>query len=353
MALRIGPYEGDGGDLAALITGTWQQVYGGRAWFPVWDRDFVAWRMMDPRVLDRELLVCAYDDDKLIGCLLAEQTELRVGNEQVPGSLTSYLSVDPGTRHRGLGIRLLDQQRRLHQQRGLRLSLGVSNAQEGAESQKFWAGVARRWPKEFALLQGMTMWCDVVDAAAIAGAGLNAFERWGPRAAALLPGWLRVPAARTRPFREDDLDACLGWVHRQGARAGCQMIWSRQRLSLQLDHPYARTWVADGPDGRPWGFANGYLIDWSGGQRVRVGFVELCAAARGTRHQAALLTAASRALAAEGAQMVVMMSAGTQPWPALLAAGFMPMNPHVQAMALLGDLAGTLGGDTTLHCAFT
>jgi hypothetical protein len=51
--------------------------------------------------------------------------------------------------------------------------------------------------------------------------------------------------------------------------------------------------------------------------------------------------------------MVVVLDAGCQPRTALLAAGFMPMNPHVQKMALLGDLAGTLAPKTRLHCAFT
>jgi ribosomal protein S18 acetylase RimI-like enzyme len=352
MALQIDAYQGDGIDLAELITGTWNKVYGGRAWFPVWDQDFVAWRMMDPRVLDREMMVCAYDDGRLIGCLLAEPTELRVGTRRVQGSLASYLSVDPETRHRGLGVRLLDQQRRLHEQRGLQLSLGVSNSLEGAQSKKFWDGVARRWPKEFALLGGLTMWCHVVDAGAIAAAGLSWFERWGPRAQALVPGGLSVSAAKTRPFRASDLDPCLAWTLRQGEVADCQMIWSRQRLSLQLDHPYARTWVAE-RDGRPSGFVNGYLITWSGGQPVRVGFIELCAAEGGALAQASLLSRARRAMADEGAQMVVVMNAGAQPRAAMLAAGFMPMNPHVQKMALLGELAGTLSAPTRLHCAFT
>jgi GNAT superfamily N-acetyltransferase len=353
VTLEIGAYRGDGSDLAHLITSTWKSVYGGRAWFPIWDHRFVAWRLMEPRILDRELLVCAYDDDHLVGCLLAEQTQLRVGDQDVPGSLTSYLSVDPATQHRGLALRMLDRQRRLHQQRGLRLSLGISNSAEGAESAKFWTVVGRRWPQEFALLGGLTMWSAMVDSGAIARAGLNRFERWGPRAASILPwGWFGLRGAATRPFRAADLDHCLRWTHRQGQAADCQMLWSRQRMAVQLDHPYARTWVAE-RDGRAWGFANGYLIDWSGGQVVRVGFIELCAGDGGIGDHAALLVAAGRALAAEGAQMVVVMNAGGQPEAALLAAGFMPMNPHVQKMALLGDLAASLPNPARIHCAFT
>jgi len=353
MALEIGGYRGDGGDLAALITGTWLATYRGRAWFPLWDRAYVGWRIMEPRILDRELLVCAYDGDALVGCLLGEQTELRVGTQVVPGSLTSYLSVDPSTRHRGVALLMLERQRSVHRSRGLRLSVGLCNRRAGSEQKRFWDGFGRRWPQEFAIVGRYRMWCAVVDPGAIAAAGLTGFERFGPWLGALIPwGWIGVRGARTRPYRDADLPACAGWVHRQGSRADCQMIWSAPRLAVQLDHPYARTWVAE-REGAPWGFANGYLIDWSGARTVRVGFVELCAGDGGVAAHASLLVAAGRALAAEGAQMVVVMDAGCQPRAALLAAGFAPLDPHLQTMALLGDLATTLPRSARLHCPFT
>jgi len=353
VAIEIDAYRGAGADLAQLITDTWKATYEGRAWFPVWDLAYVQWRMMDPRILDRELLVCAYDGSVLVGCLLTEQTELRVGSQVVPGGLVSYLTVDPTTRHRGVALRLLERQRSLHRSRGLRLSLGLSNSREGSPQQRFWVGFGRRWPNEYALLGRFLMWSAMVDDRAVSAAGLTRFERLGPRAASILPwGWVGARGAHTRPFRAEDLDACRRLIHRQGEAGDCQMIWSRQRLAVQLEHPYARTWVGE-RDGQPWGFANGYLIDWSGGRTVRVGFIELCAAEGGALAHASLLVAAGRALAAEGAQMVVMMDPGCQPRAALLAAGFMPMNPHLQTMALLGELAITLPPGARLHFPFT
>jgi hypothetical protein len=121
---------------------------------------------------------------------------------------------------------------------------------------------------------------------------------------------------------------------------------------VQLDHPYARTWVAE-QAGRATGFVNGYLIDWNGSQRVRVGFIELCVGEGGAFALGSMLVGAGRALSAEGAQMVVAMNAGGHPVGALLAAGFLPMDPHVQTMALLGDMATTLPRGARLHCAFT
>jgi hypothetical protein len=353
MALAIGAYRGEGDDLAELIARSWQSTYRGRAWFPGWDRAYIGWRLMDPRVLDRELMVCAYDGDALVGCLLGEESLLRVGDEVLRGSLTSYLSVDPATTHRGLALRLLDRQRQLHRDRGLLLSVGVSSSGPELESARFWAGVARRRPNEFARLGRYVMWCAVIDGAAVAGAGLTAFERWGSRAASFVPwGWWGARGARTRPFGAGDLDACLDRVNARVERAGVQMIWSRPRLSLQLDHPHARTWVTE-EQGRLAGFANGYLIDWFGRQRVRVGYLELFDADGRTSARAALLVAAGRALAAEGAQMVVTMDSGTRPRAALLAAGFMPMDPQVQTLALLGERAATLPTGSRLHCAFT
>lgn len=351
MAFDIGPYRGNGEDLAALITQSWLATYKGRAWFPWWDADYVAWRIMDPRVLDRELIVCAYDDEKLIGCVVGEPGRMRVRDETIAASLASYFSVAPGY-DRSLALRLLNRLFKLHRARDLRLIVAVSHSARDAEAARFWAVMARRMAGEFAFTGRYGMWTAIANADAVSRAALGGFERWGSRVAGMLPwGWTGRRGATLRAYRSDDLESCLAWTHAQGATADVQMLWSRERMALQLDHPFARTWIADDGAGG-WGFVNGYLIDWQGQERVRVGFLELCAGASGTLRLSSLLVAAARKLVEEGAAMVVMMDAGAQPRAALLSAGFLPVNPKVQTMALL-DIAKSLPQSTRLHCPFT
>ncbi|WP_167858536.1 GNAT family N-acetyltransferase [Methylobacterium nonmethylotrophicum] len=353
MPLHIGAYEGDGSDLADLIGRSWRTAYAGKAWFPLWDRDYVAWRMMDPRILDRELMACAYDGDALIGCLIGEEARFAIRGRSVPGSLTSYLSIAPETRHRGLALRLLDHQKRLHRERGLALSLGVTSTRPGSLAKRFWDSAAARRPEDVAFLRPLRMWSAVVDPPGVAAAGLDRLERLAPWLAAPLAAaaraWPRPPA---RPFAAADLPACAAWTEGRMQGAACRMAWSPARLSLQLDHPASHTLVFE-EGGRATGFVAAYLIDWLGAAPVRVGFIELEGGEGGTAAAARRLAAASRDLAARGAQMNVVIDGGTAPGAALLAAGFAPVDPHLVTVTLFPDPSLRLDARMPIHTAFT
>src|SRR5262245_29415175 len=127
MAFEIRPYSGDGTDLADLIVRTWMASFAGKAWFPLWDRAYVNWRIMDQAILDRDLIVSAYAQDRLVGCIVAEKTDFSIHGKIVSGSLTSYLSVDPDTRHKGVSFRLVDQLCDIHIRRGIKIALGVTS----------------------------------------------------------------------------------------------------------------------------------------------------------------------------------------------------------------------------------
>jgi hypothetical protein len=353
MSLAIRGYEGDGSDLGNLVTHTWKTTFEGKTWFPIWDRDYFGWRMMDERILDRELMVCAYDGDKLVGCVLGEETDFSIDGVKVRGSLASYLSVDPQTRHRHVAMRLVDRLRQLHIERDLAICFGITGDNPGSVSKQFWDGIAKRYPGELTFLNRLTMWTMVLDPSAVARAGLTRFERLGSRFSALVPwGWTGRAGAPMRTLRQDDLDACRALVQAASARAAARMEWSKPRFAVQLDHPYARTLVSE-RKGKLDGFVNAYLIDWQGAEALRVGFVELCAGMGGPFDVSGLLVTAGRTLQSEGAKMVVMMDMGSAPRAALVAAGFLPMNPNVRALALFNLGGIDLVNVRSIHMAFT
>jgi GNAT superfamily N-acetyltransferase len=352
MALTIVPYAGGGDDLADLITDVWTRTFGGQAWFPLWDRRYVEWRLMDPRIVDRELIVCAYDGDRLVGCIVSEESDFRIGTERICGSLTSYLSVDPDTRDRGVAVRLLDALAATHRRRGIAIGFGVTADGPDSFSLRFWELARKRRSSETIFLRSFRIWTRVCRPAAVARAGLTAFERLGPWAAALLPwGWTGRSGPWVRPVCANDLAACGRLVAAASERADVAMVWSEARLAVQLDHPCARAFVLDGPEG-PIGLVAGYLIDWVGKVPVRVGFIELCAADH-ARDESGLLIALGRILEAEGADMVVMMDSGGAPRRGLAMAGFVPFDPHVRGVAVLNHAGVELSDTLALHMAFT
>lgn len=352
MALSITSYAGDGDDLADFITAVWTRMFGGRAWFPLWDRRYVAWRLMDPRILDRELIVCAYEGDRLVGCVASEESGFRIGADRVCGSLSSYLSVDPETQDRGVAIRLLDALAAVHRRRGIAVGFGVTADGPGSASLRFWELTRKRRPSETAFLRSYRIWTRVCRPAAVARAALTGFERLGSRAGPLVPwGWTGRGGPRVRPVEKADLPACGRLVAAASCRADIAMLWSEARLAVQLDHPNARAFVLDGPEG-PRGLVAGYMIDWLGKAPVRVGFVELCAADL-ARDEAGLLIALGRILEAEGAEMVVMMDAGSAPRRGLALAGFVPLDPHVRGVAVLNHTGMEFSRTSSLHMAFT
>jgi hypothetical protein len=354
MAVRIASYAGDdGADLGALISSAWLDRLGGGSWFPVWDHRYVHWRLLDPRIVDRELIVCAYDEDRLVGCVVGEETRVRAGGAVVPAALVSYLSHDPSGPGRGVPFRMVRELEARLRRRGVAVGFGVTSDAPGSVAKRFWDGLQRQRPQALTYLAHYTCWVRVCDPAAVSRAGFGAMERFGARLNAMIPwGWVGRRGSDGRRFAAGDLASCRRLIERGTAAADVAMIWSDPRLSVQLDHPQARSVVLDGDAGVQ-GLASAYLIDWAGaaGHRIRVGFLELCFA-EGMAARSGLLVRLGRELQREGAQMVVMMDAGTAPRAALLLAGFTPIDPHVRAMALF-DTGMDLGAARKLHWAFT
>ena len=347
VAVSIEAFDGDVVALSDLIIRTWRRNFDGRQWFPLWDGDYLGWRIGDPRNADPALVICAREGGRLVGCIVSEPAQLRVRAHHVAGSLTSYLSVDPECKVRGLALSLAEASRRAHRERGLRLSLGVTIAGPGSISKAFWEGLRRRRPAELHFLRRIQMWTAVIDGRAIAAAGLTRWERLNARLGAWVPwGWGIWRAAPARPFVPVDLDWCLA-LSKAPDKADISTCWSRERLSLQLDHPYVRTLVT--PDG----FANGYLITWSGVHDVRVGVIELCLSTAGIAGQARLLVALGQLFAAEGAAMVVLLDQGAAPRPALWRAGFAPVDSAIDSMALFADPDLAVGPGMRVQAPFT
>jgi hypothetical protein len=352
--VEIRNYDGDGSDLAELIDRTWRTNFTGKMWFPLWDRDYFCWRLLDERGGGRDFLVAAYRGSKIIGCLLAEPLDLAVRGRTVKGTLSSWLSVDPEVRIPNLAIRLVEGLRKRHQEHGMAISIGCTSADPNAPTRRFWDSLAQRRPDDIRFFGPIRFWTRVFDSRAVAAAGLNTFERIGPRFAGLIPAPSihRRNAPEIRPYRTADLSRCFDWVRAQAEAADLQIRWSLPRLDLQLGHSYARTLVLEGA-GEAGGFLNYYAIDWSGARAVRVAMIDLFAGTMGLRSQMALLKAAERQMIGEGIQMALTMVSSAAPPRPLLASGFFPVPTNVDLFSIFPEPALRLEPPLRYHLLFT
>ncbi|MEM8730227.1 MAG: hypothetical protein AAGF79_09930 [Pseudomonadota bacterium] len=349
MALELRTYSGDGDDLADLIVSSWQHVLKDTAWFPVWDRDFIRWKVMDPRVFDRDMIVAAYQDDRLIGCSVSLPCEFRIGDAAIKGSSCSFLSADPAYKRPGLAVRVIEEMRKRHIDGGYRISLGVRNVAPGALAKKFWDGYMKRHPDEGDILGRFKSWVHVFDGPAVARASLGTWEAMEARAGGVLPlGWTGARGCG-QPCKPEEIARDLAIVAAGNPGVQIEQLHSEATLSHALHHEYC--FAVRHPTAEA--LLAGYMIDWNGKSDVRVGFVDLVAGQAAPADMAALIVYAARQLRAKGAQMVVMMDQGAAPAEAFRRAAFVPVDPDVEYFVWYKDPTLAIPPGARCAVAFT
>jgi GNAT superfamily N-acetyltransferase len=352
-SVEIRDYRGDGTEVAGLLERSWTRAYGGKSWFPLWDARYFRWRLIDACGDDRSLLMAAYVDDRLVGCVLAEVLEMRLRGDVIRGALSSWLGVEPGVQGRGVAMALAEALKSRTRAQGSRLTVGITSADPASSMRRFWNALEERTPGDTRVFGKVNFWTRAFDGPAIAAASLTTFERVASRVTAPIPiGWLgwRTPAG-VRRYEPGDLDRCLAWLEAQSADADLAVKWSRARLAMQLDHAYVTTLVID--DGETGGFINWYAIDYQGRQKVRIGIIDLFAGTLSTARRIDLLKAACVQMRSEGVHMSMMMASEASPSTPLLAAGFIPLPAHLDMFAIFPEAGLPLTPPMRVHTLFT
>jgi|GEM_PF-4296594 len=335
MPVEFRKYEGDGKDLEEVHQKSWAAAYEGKQWIFDWDKEYFQWRLLDERIYDPELLVCAYEGTQLIGYMLGKNSLFSAEGQVYKGSLTSFLSVDPATKVRGLGARLVQKQRQIHQERNLDFSMGLSTDYPGSMPKKFWDGVKRRYPEELDFLTPCQFWCAVIDSQKVSRAGVSVFERAAPYLSKLIPSVPSISGRdELRTYRAEDLEACLALVNQPIENSALQMKWTPDSLSAQIDHAYVETLVLE-QEGVIEGFISGHIIDMIKKDRMTVGMIELCKFSQRLKKGKALYEGMKRRMVERGVDIVQMMTTGHVESSTLMTSGFLPANPEMRVLMLL------------------
>jgi len=352
MPIEMRTYAGDAAELVRFTRSIWQGTYQGHMPIPLWDEAYFDWQLLAERPGGRDYLVAAYDGTRLIGCLLGEEFRFRLRGREFPATMGSWLTVDPDYRGHGLGRQLVAEQRRRHQERGAVFHLGFGYLGRGfSHGPKFWT----RFPGETVVLGKTGWWVRVLDHRATAAWDLNAFDRWGTRLLSLIQGPPR-PLAKPhgiRPYRAEDLPACLKLVHGLLDRVDLGYVWTADRLAHQLSYrDLPRTLVCE-QEGQVAGFVNYYCLGFLGRHAARVGLIDLMPL--GTMPLGAgrdLLRAALVDMRRQGCAFVLALRLPTwDAWP-LLAAGFVPLPDEFLFLCYQVDPSISLKGARGLHVHF-
>jgi hypothetical protein len=334
--IEIRNYEGDGSDLVSLIRRNWQQTYGGRMWFPDWDIHYLRWRYLDSP--SKNMLVCAYDRQKLVGCLLAVPAAFRFQGRVVSGSLSSCLSVDNTVQSPTIGIRLVSSFKKLQKERELSFSCGCTSSEVDFPNRMFWDSLSRRAPRDYCFFGKIHFWIRVLNGCNVATASLNSFERIGAVFASHLPALPlsdntsalrdvtqheKMELLRLRANQVVDLDLAIEW----------DLAWLEREL---IGGSYAKCQVIESISGsKEKAFVVYYHINFIAKESVKVTFIDLVVG--NASMQRALLNKLVQRSREDGVDMVMLMKSHTSKFSALLSSGFLPLNIHQELLILFPD----------------
>ena len=331
--IEIRTFDGDSRDAAAFTTSIWKGTYGGHHQFPVWDERYYDWQLFGRADSDRSLTVAAYDSGELVGTLFAEPFRFSFEGRELEGSTSSWLTVDPRTRGRFVGRKLVDELRRRHRDRGLAFSLGF--AITGTNGPSFWDTMP-----DTIIFGKMGYWVRVLDARAVTDWLPGGWER----AALKVLGPFVAPLGQDRnitgmrPFLTTDLDRCLELTRAMARGSGIGLVWTRQRLHRQLDYRETPQTLVFERGGIVRGMINYYCMDFLLRANLRIGQVDLLACGeldQGERRD--LIEAALARMKSEGVALVVVPRMSGCPAGALVRNRFVPLPAELVVTGIFPD----------------
>jgi predicted N-acetyltransferase YhbS len=349
--IEIRTYEGDAPTLSVFTQGVWRRTYAGRMTIPLWDERYFEWQLLAERPGGRDYLVVAYEGARLVGSLLGEAFRFRLRGREFDATMGSWLTVDPDYRGQGLGKRLVAEQRRRHQERGAVFHLGYGY--EGAAismGPAFW----KRMGDDTLVLGWVGWWARVLDHAAVSEWDLAWWHRIGSRLLGLVQGPPPSEASPdVRPYRPDDVSACLRLTHQLLNQVDLGYVWTQERLGHQLHfRDVPRTLVAE-QDGQVAGFVNFYPLQFLGRHPLAVGLIDLMV--MGPLRPAGriqLLRAALARMRQEGMKLALALRLPGAPGRALLACGFLPLPRELSFLCYRIDRGVPLEEARRLHVHF-
>ncbi|QDT52606.1 hypothetical protein Pan44_06180 [Caulifigura coniformis] len=320
--MEVRTYDGTAEELSRFVISVWRDAYVGKMAFPLWTPEYLAWQLDLAAPEAREHLLGAWCEGELAGVLLGWSFPYRQGEQRHPAILSSWLSVRPEFRGRGVVKALKIEQDSRMRARGDGLIFAY-----------------RYFGSEHSLSKGPTreqldsggwesrrsgFWVRILSTVRASRWYLN---RWQRRLTIVGAPFTRSPrAARDRdgirPWEPRDVGASVSVLEAR-RRLASSIAWDEKSLSKHCSG-FGRCLVAE-VDGVVRGLVTWHVLQFVGATEEPVAIFDIIATeGLPDATQRALLDAALHEIKSQGAVLALKLRTGDVRALAMIRTGFIP-----------------------------
>jgi GNAT superfamily N-acetyltransferase len=318
--IEIRTFDGTADEVAAFTQRIWMDQFRDRVMVTLWDATYFDWQLLQQEPAARQLLVAAYDADRLVGCLFAQPFRFRMLESEFNAASSSWLTVDPNYRGQGVATSLATELLRRMRLTDCRFLLGFGIPGGGGRGIRFWSGF-----RENTIIGGTVgMWVRPIEFGAAARAVTSSLQRlglWFLRITSILQA---PPAVQEgiRDYRASDVGECLQLMTASARRSDLAYVWSEPKLDHHFRYrDVPQTFVSE-TNGAVDGVINYHPVTLFGRTALRAGMIDHVVGENGVNRN--LLRAALHRMKSQGLEMAVTSRFSGASTTDLHHAGFFP-----------------------------
>ena len=359
--MEIRTYDGTAEDLQAFVVAAWRKTYAGKMAFPLWTPQYLTWQLGLDLPTGREQHLAAYEGTRLVGCVFGIPLRFAAGDQEFLGTQGSWLSVDPEFRRLGVAAKLRDEMRRRDREQGRDFQLGyIYRGSKFSLGPHFWQ---KHREHGTIPIQRVGFWARILDIPRSSRWYVNWLDRVTSPALYL---WLRklkpskelqdqaapstLPGCRIRPYRAEDLPACLAIWTEASQKYDFRIVWEASNLQRQLEGGGVGRCLVAEKNGTVQGFVSYHVLPFLGLTEEPVGIVDMIALARlNPTERRCLLESALYDMKMSGAILALKVRIGDYPLSTVLSSGFVFRPTDSDAILTWGHEPRQLPPIRTMH----
>lgn len=320
--MEVRTNEGTAEELSQFVIGVWREAYAGRMAFPLWTADYFDWQLNLASSAAREHMLAAWCDGQLAGVLLGWSFACRRGERRDHAVLSSWLSVRPEFRGRGVVKALKAEQdaRMLAKGDGLVFAYRYYGSEHSLSKKPTADQLASgRWDS-----RRVGFWVRILSPVRAANWYLNPWQRRVTLVGAPFTRSPRPPRYRDRIRRWEPGDL-VGSVQllQSRPRIACGIDWDAESLGRHCTG-FGNCLVAE-VDGAIRGLVTWHVLRFVGATEEPVAILDIVAIETlPSSAQRAILNAALFEMKQQGGVFALKLRTGDSPSLSMIQAGFIP-----------------------------